>query len=82
MLPLFDGYKTIAVRDDRSGKCVISYHPERKEYLLVVDGKPAGPFTERELKALDANIQDVIHLRGRYLYIEDYTADGQRIETE
>lgn len=77
-MDLYEGFKPIAVRDDRHGRCVISYHPDKKLYLLVIDNKPAGPFTLRELEALDANVKDVLDLKGRYIYIDSYTAEGEK----
>ena len=77
---LFEGYKPIAVRDNRWGLSVISYHPEKKLFLLVIDRKPAGPFTRMELEGLHENIKDVLNLRGHHLYIDGFTATGEKID--
>lgn len=73
-----EGFRPIAVRDDRMGTCVISFHPERRLFFLVTDGKGAGPFKLNELKALVENLKDVIDLKGRFIYIEDYEPDGTK----
>jgi hypothetical protein len=80
------GFRPIAVRDDRQGKCVISFNLETKEFYLVVNSstdKPpvgAGPFTLNDLKQLVENVKDVIGLKGQYLFIEEYEVDGSRRE--
>jgi hypothetical protein len=71
-----EGFKPIAVRDDRLGICVISYNHDLKEYFLMVNGKGVGTFNLRDLKSLKENLADVIELKGRFVYIESYNADG------
>lgn len=73
------GFRPIAVRDDRMGTCVISFNPESKLFFLVTDGKGAGPFNLQELKALKENLTDVIDLKGRFIYLEEYTAEGEKV---
>lgn len=77
-MDLLEGYKTIAVRDDRFGNNIISYNPATKDFMLCVNGKIAGPFNEKELTGLRENINDVIHMRKNFLFIEDYLPNGQR----
>jgi hypothetical protein len=72
------GYVPIAVRDDRQGNCVISYNTLNKKYFLVINGSGAGPFTLPDMKQMVENMKDVIDLKGRYIYIEDYDVDGTR----
>ena len=73
-----EGYVPIAVRDDRSGNTVVSYNSETQEFLVSVSGKLAGPFKLNELKVLRENINDVIEMRGRYLFIKEYTLRGEK----
>jgi len=75
-----EGFKPIAVRDDRLGNTVISYNTGTREFVLTVSGKFAGPFTLGELKALKENLNDVIDMKGRYLFIKEYDQYGQRTE--
>lgn len=77
-MDIFEGFKTIAVRDDRYGNNVISHKPGTDEYMFSINGKPAGPFTLKELQGLRENINDVVGMRKSYLYIEEYTPDGTR----
>lgn len=77
-MDLFDGYKTIAVRDDRFGNNVISYSPTKDDFMFSINGKPAGPFTLKELQGLRENINDVVSMRKNFLYIEEYSPDGSR----
>ena len=77
-MDLTEGFLPIAVRDDRAGNTVISFNPDTREFLLSVSGKLAGPFKLTEIKALIENLRDVIEMKGRYLYIEDYDARGNR----
>ena len=71
-----EGYRPIAVRDDRQGKTIISYNMNIQRFYFVVNGSAAGPFTINDLRALNANIKDVIDLKGRFIYIEEYDASG------
>ena len=73
-----EGFHPIAVRDDRMGTCVISFSPSRKRFYLVIDGQGAGPFDIQNLKALKENLADVIEMKGRFIYITEYEADGTR----
>ena len=73
------GFVPIAVRDDRGGNCVISYNTLNKKYFLVINGHGAGPFTLPDMKQMVENMKDVIDLKGRYIYIEDYDVDGTRV---
>jgi len=77
-MDIFEGYKSIAVRDDRYGNNVISYNPTRKDFMFSINGKPAGPFTLKEMQGLKENINDVVSMRGNFLYIEAYSPDGTR----
>lgn len=72
------GFIPVAVRDDRAGNTVISYNTETREFLLSVSGKLAGPFTLDELKALTDNLGDIIEMKGRYLFIQEYDVKGNR----
>ena len=74
------GYVPIAVRDDHMGNTVVSFNTEERKFLLSVDGKLAGPFTLNELKALNENINDVVSMKGMYLFIKEYTARGEKSE--
>ena len=47
-----DGYKAIAIRNNRMGRCAVSYHHSKQLFYLAIDDKVAGPFTINELKAL------------------------------
>lgn len=71
-------YRPIAVRDDRMGTCVISYNHKLQRFYFAIDGKGAGPFSINELKALVENLKDVIDLKGRFIFIEDYNPDGSK----
>ncbi len=73
-----EGYKPIAVRDDISGNTVISFSTENRDFILSVSGKMLGPLTSKELAALNANIADVIEMKGRYLFIESYDVTGEK----
>lgn len=78
---IYEGYKPIAHRDQRGmPKTTASFNPLIKKFLLVVAGKAAGPFSLDELKSLAANISDVIDLGGRYLYIDGFSATGEKID--
>jgi hypothetical protein len=73
------GYRPIAVRDDRAGNTVISYNTEERKFLISVTGKLAGPFTMKELEALNANLNDIIEMKGSPpLFIQDYDVRGNR----
>lgn len=67
-----EGFRVIAVRDDRMGKCVISFSRDTKTFYFSVNGVPAGPFHEKDLRQLMENIRDVISMRGNFHYIEGY----------
>lgn len=73
-----EGFKPIAVRDDRQGNTVVSFNTETREFLLSVSGKLAGPFKLNELRALRENLNDVIDMEGRYLFIKEYTSRGEK----
>ena len=77
-------FRPIAVRDDRLGLCTISHNPNaaKDKFMVGINGKTAGPFSESELKALVENMKDVLSMRGRYLYIQDYNVDGSKKEKE
>jgi len=78
---IYEGFKPIAHRDQRGmPTTTISFNPATKKFLLVVAGKAGGPFSLDELKSLLANITDVIDLGGRYLYIDGFSANGERID--
>ena len=81
MTDVFEGYKTIAVRDDRFGDNRISYNPYTRDFMFCINGKPAGPFTLKELQGLRENINDVVSMRGTYLFIEEYAPDGSKQPT-
>jgi len=69
-------FKPVAVRDDQFGTNVISFNPDTKTFYLVVNGVSMGPLDMRDLKGLKENICDVIDLKGRFVFIESYNADG------
>jgi hypothetical protein len=73
-----EGYKVIAVRDDRLGTCVISYHLSKETFLLAINGKITGPFTEDELRACFENMKDVLDLRRNFLFIDEYDIYGNQ----
>jgi hypothetical protein len=73
-----EGFKPIAVRDDRLGTTVISYNPDTKEYILVVGEHSMGPLKKIDLKCLLENVKDVIDHEGHFIYIEEYGVDGSR----
>ena len=73
-----EGYRPIAIRDDRMGACVVSYHHSKQRFFFAIDGKAAGPFTVNELKALVENLKDVIELKGRFIFIDEYDVYGKR----
>lgn len=78
---IFEGFKPIAHREQRGMPVTtISFNPVTKKFLLVVASKPAGPFSLDELKSLLANITDVIDLGGRYLFIDGYSATGEKLD--
>jgi hypothetical protein len=72
-----EGYKPIAVRDDIAGNTVISYSTENRDFILAVSGKLMGPVTLKEIKALRENLNDVIELKGRYLFIKEFNVTGE-----
>ena len=77
------GFTPIAVRDDRQGTCVISYNPTTKaqeKYFIVVNGNGCGPMSLNDIKTMVENMKDVIDLRGKYNYIQDYDSDGTKKE--
>lgn len=80
MINIPEGFKPVAVRDDQLGTCVISFNPDLKEFFLVVNGKGMGPVNLKDLKSLRENINDVIDLKGQFLYIESYNANGTQKE--
>lgn len=61
------------------GNCVISYNYEKKLYVVMVNKKPVGPLTLNELRAMVENIHDVLDLRGRYVFIDEYDVYGDKI---
>ena len=73
-----EGYKPVAVRDDITGNTVISFNTDKRDFILAVSGKLLGPITAKELAALSANIVDVLELKGRFLFIEDYDVHGNQ----
>lgn len=73
-----EGYTPIAVRDDIVGNTVISFNTETRDFILAVSGKMLGPVTLKEVEALTLNLQDVIEMKGRYLFIQDYDAAGNQ----
>ena len=78
MIEIPDDYKPIAVRDDRQGRCVISYSIARKQFYLTVNKVAAGPFNAKDLQQLMENIKDVLSMKGHFHYITDYTASGDK----
>ena len=72
------GYTPIAVRDDRAGNTVISFNTETNLFLISVTGKLLGPLTLAEMKATRENFNDVIEMKGRYLFITEYDVHGNR----
>ena len=72
------GFRPIAVRDDRMGNCVISYHIGKKQYYVAINGQGMGPINLNDMRQLIENMKDVVDLKGRYIYIEDYNADGSQ----
>jgi uncharacterized protein (UPF0264 family) len=75
---LTEGFMPVAVRDDHNGNTVVSFNTETREFLLSVSGKLAGPFKIEELKVLRENINDVVEMRGRYMFIKDYDVRGDK----
>lgn len=73
-----EGYVPVAVRDDRSGNTVISFSTEKRNFILAVSGKISGPFTLDEVKALKDNLEDIIEMKGRYLFISEYDVRGNK----
>lgn len=73
-----DGWRTIAVRDDRQGKCVISFNRDTKTFYFSVNGSAAGPFNEKDLRQLMENIRDVLSMKGNFLYISEYDTMGNK----
>jgi hypothetical protein len=74
------GYSPIAVRDDRGGNCVISFNPAKKSYFMVINGQGCGPLSLEDMKQMVENMKDVIELKGMYVYIQDYDADGTKLD--
>lgn len=72
------GFAAIAVRDDRQGRCIISYNRDIKTFYFSVNGSAAGPFTEKDLRQLMENIKDVLSMKGNFLYIEGYDSQGNK----
>ncbi len=69
MIP--EGFRLIA--ETEYGKCVASvYHnPSKKTFLLVLDHeKSYGPMKHLQLETLHHVVNDVIEMRGKYIYLE------------
>jgi len=75
-----EGYKPIAVRDDRLGTCVISFHITEKKFFIYVNGKNVGPLELRDLSSLKENVNDVLSMKGQYMFIDDYDIYGEQRE--
>jgi hypothetical protein len=73
-----DRFKPVAVRDDRLGTTVVSFDPDTKEFFIVVNGKQMGPLMLADIKCLRENLNDIIDLKGRFVYIESYNPDGSQ----
>lgn len=76
-----NGFKPIAVMDDIRGNCVVSFNVETKEYFLAISAhgsnpKGVGPISLAEMEQLVKTAKDVIDQKGRYLFIDEYNADG------
>jgi hypothetical protein len=70
MTTIPQGYLPVAVRDDRYGKCRVYHHPSINSYFLSVNGKILGPLNVAELRNIRENVDDVLELRGRYVYLD------------
>ncbi len=68
----------IAVRDDCAGNTVVSYDVEDEAFLVAISGKLLGPITLAEIKSLRDNLNDVIEMGGRYLFIKEYDTNGRK----
>ena len=72
-----EGFKPIAVNDDRMGTLVTSYNPTTREYLISVGGKLLGPLTRHEMKALVVHTGDLLTIPpGMYVYLTSYDVYG------
>jgi hypothetical protein len=72
------GYRPVAVRDDRQGKCVISFNRDLRLFYFTVNKASAGPFNEKDLRQLMENIKDVLSMKGSFHYIDGYDAQGNQ----
>jgi hypothetical protein len=75
--PIPEGYLPVAVRDDRNGTCVMSFNPVTKMFYFSINEIAAGPFKLDELKGLKENIDDIVSMRGQFVFITAYDAYGK-----
>ena len=73
-----EGFRPVAVRDDRQGRCVISYNRDTKTFYFCVNHGVAGPFNSKDLTQLMENIKDVLSMKGSFHYIDDYDSQGNK----
>lgn len=75
------GYCPIAVRDDRGGNSTVSYNPDEKKFIFSISGDVIErPLTIQEINLLKDNFEDIISMRGRYLFLKDYDLDGKKVD--
>lgn len=78
---MFEDFKPIAVRDDRNGTTVISYDQKTKKFLVSVSGEILErPLTLKEIEVLRDNFNDILEMKGRYLFIKEYDILGSQNE--
>jgi len=75
--PIPEGYLPVAVRDDRNGTCVMSFNPVTKMFYFSVNEIAAGPYKLDELKSLRENIDDIVTMKGHFVFITAYDAYGK-----
>jgi hypothetical protein len=68
-----DGYRKIVVRENQSGfsLCDVYFNPDTKKYFIRTGDRLAGPMDKLQLVAIKDAINDVLWLKGNYLFLED-----------
>jgi hypothetical protein len=73
---MFEGYKKIAVSEERNISVTASFNPENKKHYFIIDrvgGNPSilGPISKEDFPMLIHCLKDVQDMKGRYTYIEE-----------
>lgn len=70
-------FKPIALRANHLGICVISVWPEKKLFVVSVNGNVAGPFKLLEIEAIRDNFNDLLEMNGQYLFLNEFDIYGR-----